>query len=66
MKKVIFSCNRYCITVINECGTNQHDCSPYAACIDTLESYLCQCNAGFTDVSSRYDLKPGRRCAQCL
>jgi hypothetical protein len=33
---------------VNECAAGTHDCQVNAACVDTPESFTCQCNAGFT------------------
>ena len=31
-----------------ECTTNKHDCDSKAMCIDTEESFECECNVGYT------------------
>jgi hypothetical protein len=51
--------------VENECATGRNDCSPNADCIDTQDSYLCNCRTGYQDVSSDIQQRPGRRCLQC-
>lgn len=51
--------------VINECAKEHHDCSPFAECVDTIESYACVCINGFTDSSSAHGLLPGRKCSNC-
>jgi hypothetical protein len=33
---------------VNECAAGTHDCQSNATCVDTVESFTCQCNAGFT------------------
>jgi EGF domain len=33
---------------VNECVAGTHDCQTNATCVDTPESFTCQCNAGFT------------------
>ncbi|KFD62989.1 hypothetical protein M514_03614 [Trichuris suis] len=54
---------RKCTQLINECTVPwMNDCSPFAECVDTTESYMCQCKAGYVDVSSVYGLQPGRQC----
>ncbi|KRX65974.1 Transmembrane matrix receptor MUP-4, partial [Trichinella sp. T9] len=55
---------RKCSQLINECAIPwMNKCSPFAECIDTPESYLCQCKHGYVDVSSTYGLPPGRQCS---
>ncbi|KRZ75495.1 Transmembrane cell adhesion receptor mua-3, partial [Trichinella papuae] len=49
------------ICLINECLAKSHDCDPMALCIDTPESYLCQCRVGYLDLSSD-PKKSGRVC----
>ncbi|KHJ44769.1 EGF-like domain protein [Trichuris suis] len=54
---------RKCKEVVNECASVAlNDCSPYAECIDTRESYACSCKPGYLDVSSQFDLPAGRKC----
>uniref|UniRef100_A0A913I4D2 EGF-like domain-containing protein n=1 Tax=Strongyloides stercoralis TaxID=6248 RepID=A0A913I4D2_STRER len=54
---------RKCVKTINECSsTSLHTCDENADCIDTEDSYTCQCYAGFIDVSSSANLPPGRVC----
>uniref|UniRef100_A0A183FQQ6 VWFA domain-containing protein n=1 Tax=Heligmosomoides polygyrus TaxID=6339 RepID=A0A183FQQ6_HELPZ len=50
--------------IVNECADGSADCSPYAECIDLQQGYMCKCKTGYTDVSSRYQLQPGRKCSQ--
>jgi len=33
---------------VNECAAGTHDCQSNATCVDTPESFTCQCNAGYT------------------
>jgi hypothetical protein len=33
---------------VNECAAGTHDCQANSTCVDTPESFTCQCNAGFT------------------
>jgi len=33
---------------VNECAAGMHDCQTNATCVDTPESFTCQCNNGFT------------------
>ncbi len=33
---------------VDECAAGTHDCQSNATCVDTVESFACQCNAGFT------------------
>lgn len=52
-------------SVANECFEKKfNDCSDDATCTDTLESYVCKCKTGFTDLSPE-KLKPGRVCKKC-
>ncbi|EFO13023.1 hypothetical protein LOAG_15508, partial [Loa loa] len=47
----------------NEClDRTLNTCDENADCIDTPDSYTCQCYAGFVDVSSSANLQPGRVC----
>ncbi|VDM78062.1 unnamed protein product [Strongylus vulgaris] len=50
----------YMCKLVNECADGTADCSPYAECIDLQQGYMCKCKLGYTDVSSRYNLQPGR------
>ena len=36
-----------CINV-NECADNTHDCDANASCTDTIGSYTCECDAGYS------------------
>ncbi|OZC08479.1 hypothetical protein X798_04540 [Onchocerca flexuosa] len=54
---------RRCSNASNECADRTlHTCDENADCIDTPDSYTCQCYAGFVDVSSSANLQPGRVC----
>jgi hypothetical protein len=33
---------------VDECAAGTHDCQANATCVDTAESFTCQCNTGFT------------------
>lgn len=33
---------------VNECASGTHDCQSNATCVDTVESFACQCKNGFT------------------
>lgn len=46
----------------NECLAGEHDCHPSARCIDTDDSFLCVCPAGFLDRSPEPARRPGRVC----
>ncbi|CAI4230491.1 unnamed protein product [Auanema sp. JU1783] len=52
------------ICLTDECALGSHDCDRNAHCIDTDESYICTCNAGFLDRSPNEKVKPGRVCEQ--
>jgi len=39
-----------CKPKINECITGQNNCHKYATCEDTLTSFKCTCNEGYSDV----------------
>ncbi|KAI6242641.1 hypothetical protein M3Y99_00168900 [Aphelenchoides fujianensis] len=52
------------ICLSNECMNGEHDCDPSATCVDTDESFLCSCPAGFVDQSPNPVEKPGRKCGQ--
>lgn len=59
----IHSPGRVCKRLENECADRTlNDCSPNARCEDTQESYSCKCNEGYTDISTLYNLSPGRKC----
>ncbi|RXN04379.1 uromodulin-like 1 [Labeo rohita] len=44
----------------DECFQNETDCSPWAYCINTFGSYICDCWSGYTDSNPR---RQGRSCA---
>ncbi|PAV59374.1 hypothetical protein WR25_03507 [Diploscapter pachys] len=50
------------ICLKNECITGENDCDRSARCIDTDDSYICVCPAGFLDQSPSPINKPGRLC----
>ncbi|XP_046846617.1 scavenger receptor cysteine-rich type 1 protein M160-like isoform X2 [Xenia sp. Carnegie-2017] len=37
-----------CTKVLNECSKSLHNCHSKARCIDTLESFKCECRSGYT------------------
>ena len=37
-----------CLIDINECEVNAHDCDDNAACNDTIGSFICACNFGYS------------------
>uniref|UniRef100_A0A7E4VNX4 Transmembrane cell adhesion receptor mua-3 n=1 Tax=Panagrellus redivivus TaxID=6233 RepID=A0A7E4VNX4_PANRE len=54
---------RKCSNSSNECvDRSLHTCDDNADCIDTPDSYTCQCFNGYVDVSSSANLPPGRVC----
>lgn len=54
---------RFFFPASNECvDRTLNTCDENADCIDTPDSYTCQCYAGFVDVSSSANLQPGRVC----
>uniref|UniRef100_F1KPJ6 Transmembrane cell adhesion receptor mua-3 n=1 Tax=Ascaris suum TaxID=6253 RepID=F1KPJ6_ASCSU len=54
---------RHCSNASNECADRSlNTCDENADCLDTPDSYTCQCYAGFVDVSSSANLQPGRVC----
>ncbi|CAD5215432.1 unnamed protein product [Bursaphelenchus okinawaensis] len=54
---------RKCSNASNECiDKSLNTCDENADCIDTPESYTCQCIPGYIDVSSSARLPPGRVC----
>uniref|UniRef100_A0A158RCP8 VWFA domain-containing protein n=1 Tax=Thelazia callipaeda TaxID=103827 RepID=A0A158RCP8_THECL len=54
---------RRCSNASNECADRTlNTCDENADCIDTPDSYVCQCYPGFVDVSSSAKLQPGRVC----
>lgn len=56
-------CLQKLIAASNECAESSlNTCDENADCIDTADSYACQCFAGFVDVSSSANLPPGRVC----
>ena len=40
----------FCLTVVDldECRTHTHNCDVNADCLNTVGSYSCTCNAGYT------------------
>ena len=50
--------------VRNECERNEHDCAPSARCVDTEESFICQCSVGWLDTSEEPQTHAGRSCVQ--
>uniref|UniRef100_A0AC35TFU5 EGF-like domain-containing protein n=1 Tax=Rhabditophanes sp. KR3021 TaxID=114890 RepID=A0AC35TFU5_9BILA len=54
---------RKCSTSVNECASDHlNTCDENSDCIDTPDGYVCQCFAGYVDVSSSASLPPGRVC----
>ncbi|XP_046846185.1 scavenger receptor cysteine-rich type 1 protein M130-like isoform X2 [Xenia sp. Carnegie-2017] len=37
-----------CSEVLDECSTSRHNCISIARCIDTVESFKCECRSGYT------------------
>uniref|UniRef100_A0A1I7VU29 Transmembrane matrix receptor MUP-4 n=1 Tax=Loa loa TaxID=7209 RepID=A0A1I7VU29_LOALO len=53
----------YCKPLVDECANRSlNTCSKNAICIDTMESYKCQCKEGFIDHDELRN--PGRICEQ--
>ncbi|VDM79491.1 unnamed protein product [Strongylus vulgaris] len=42
------------------------DCDENAICVDTDDSYTCQCRPGFADISAAFNRLPGRRCIEAV
>ena len=55
---------RVCRQVINECTSNQHDCSRHASCIDTADGFTCRCHDSYRDESPDSSRQPGRVCVR--
>lgn len=52
---------RVCRRPVNECAnTSLNDCHADAICVDTVESFSCQCKLGFNDADELQ--RPGRLC----
>ncbi|KAI6194473.1 hypothetical protein M3Y96_01128600 [Aphelenchoides besseyi] len=58
------------ICLSNECMTGENDCHQLAKCIDTVDSYLCECPSNYVDRSPDVQNNPGRVCVpvqnECL
>lgn len=52
------------LLVFSAC-TSQRDCDPNALCLNTFDSYSCQCRPGFYDDSPDPETRPGRKCKEC-
>lgn len=35
-------------TDINECETANHTCNIHSNCLNTIGSFICECNSGYT------------------
>lgn len=60
---------RICKPRINECSNKEKyhvDCDDNAICIDTDDSFSCQCRPGFADISVAFNRLPGRRCIEAV
>uniref|UniRef100_A0A158PBM6 EGF-like domain-containing protein n=1 Tax=Angiostrongylus cantonensis TaxID=6313 RepID=A0A158PBM6_ANGCA len=60
---------RICKPRINECSNKEKyhvDCDENAICIDTDDSFNCQCRPGFADISAAFNRLPGRRCIEAV
>ncbi|CAD5233599.1 unnamed protein product [Bursaphelenchus xylophilus] len=54
---------RVCRRPVNECERKEvNDCHPNAICMDTVESFTCQCKDGFNDADELQ--RPGRVCVE--
>jgi len=40
--------NVKCISAVDECASGTDECAKDATCIDTTESYVCQCKKGYS------------------
>ena len=48
-KRITFcDCSVFSSADINECELNVHQCDHHAECTNTVGSYECHCNIGFT------------------
>ena len=47
MWSVQWSTTSYIITDLDECATNQHNCSDRMHCNNTMGSYECTCKEGY-------------------
>ncbi|KAK6027850.1 EGF-like domain protein, partial [Ostertagia ostertagi] len=60
---------RLCKARINECSNKEKyrvDCDENAICVDTDDSFTCQCRPGFADISAAFNRLPGRRCIEAI
>ncbi|KAK6743395.1 hypothetical protein RB195_010571 [Necator americanus] len=60
---------RLCKARVNECSNKEKyriDCDENAICVDTDESFTCQCRPGFADISAAFNRLPGRRCIEAI
>ncbi|KIH62811.1 calcium binding EGF domain protein [Ancylostoma duodenale] len=60
---------RLCRARVNECSNKEKyhvDCDENAICVDTDDSFTCQCRPGFADISAAFNRLPGRRCIEAI
>ncbi|VDN29906.1 unnamed protein product [Cylicostephanus goldi] len=53
------------ITVFSACSRTT-ECDRNAVCLNTFDSYSCQCRPGFIDMSPDPEKKPGRVCKELV
>lgn len=39
--------NNFCVTDVDECATDSHQCNPTQICINTEGGYTCSCTDGY-------------------